>query len=67
MELKNPSAQEVALIFGCTPEQVRAQYLRNAKQLAEMAERAHVTGRKFNGFTEAELRQHAVASRARAQ
>lgn len=51
-----PNAERTARVFECTVEQAKAQMAKNAKGLAQMAERAASTGRKCNGYTEAELR-----------
>lgn len=50
--------QEIAKLFGCTPEQVRSGYARNAAQLAQMAIRAQRTG-TYRGFTAARLAEAA--------
>jgi hypothetical protein len=50
----------VAAFFGCTEDQARAAYARNAAQLAKMAAKAHATGRKVNGYTERELSERAM-------
>ena len=48
-------AKNIAKMFGCTEEQAKAQYARNAAQLAEMEAKAASTGRKVNGFTAQQL------------
>ena len=48
-------ADKVAALFGCTPEQARALYARNADQLQKMADKAHKTSRKVNGYTAQQL------------
>lgn len=58
-----PSNAQVARRFNVTPEQVRAQRLKNAAQLESMADAAAKTGRKVNGYTERELRMLATRSR----
>ena len=60
------NANIVAAFFGCTAEQARAQYARGAEVLDGMADKAARTGRKVNGYTEAELRAKAADQRARA-
>lgn len=54
------NAQMVAARFGCTVEQARRQYRRNADQLWEMRDRALETGKKVNGYTADQLRDMAV-------
>ena len=50
-----PSAERTAKTFGCTIEQAKRQFAKNAKGLREMADKAKRTGKKVNGYTEAEL------------
>ncbi len=61
-----PTTEQIASRFGCTPEQVRAQFARNAEGLAKMLARAESTGRKVNGYTADQLRQMVADTRARA-
>lgn len=44
-------AETVARLFGCTPEQVRAQWARNAAGAAKDLVTAQRTGRKVRGYT----------------
>lgn len=60
------NAEKIAARFNCTPEQVRAQYRRNAVQLAAMAERARKTGKRVNGYTADELDERARIARLNA-
>lgn len=60
------NAAMVAKMFGCTEEQARAQYMANAKQVVKMAEKARVTGKKVNGYTEAQLNADAFKLYAKA-
>jgi len=60
------TAKQVAAVFGCTEEQARAQFMRNAEQMTKMAEKARVTGKKVNGYTEKQLNQHAFDLYAKA-
>lgn len=64
--VRRPTTEEVAAMFKATPEQVRAQYAANAIQLKGMADKAALTGRKVNGYTEAQLRQLAAVAEANA-
>ena len=57
------NAKRAALMFGCTEEQARAQYAKNAEQLAGMAAKAHRTGRKVNGYAARELSKRAMRYR----
>jgi len=50
---------EIAARFKCTPEQLSAQYARNAADLRKLAEKAEKTGKKVRGYTAAE---HAAAA-----
>lgn len=59
VEMVKPVA-EIANVFGCTPEQVKAQMARNASSLQAMADKAVTTGRKVNGYTARQLEQHAA-------
>lgn len=47
--------EQIAKQFGCTSEQVRQQFARNARSLATMADKAKQRGRKVNGYTASEL------------
>jgi hypothetical protein len=58
---KMGDAQRAARIFGCSVEQAKALYRKNAEQLAQMAEKAEDTGGRYNGYTAAELREKAKA------
>jgi hypothetical protein len=57
---------EVAAIFNCPVENVRAQYLRNAAQLEAMAAKTEATGKPVNGYTAESLRKHAASAKAKA-
>lgn len=54
------SAARTARQFGCTVEQAKALLAKNAAGFSEMAERAKRKGGRFNGYSEAELRQSAA-------
>lgn len=47
--------EAMAQILGCTPEQVKAQLAKNAKQLRSMEAEAIEKGRKVNGYTASDL------------
>ena len=51
--------EQVAKFFGCTPEQVKAQFSRNAAELSNMADQAMLTGKPVSHYTEAQLRKMA--------
>jgi hypothetical protein len=51
--------EQVAKRFGCTVDQVKAQFARNAAELANMADQAMLTGKPVNHYTEAQLRKMA--------
>jgi hypothetical protein len=52
------TAQEIAAIFGCTPEPVRQQQAANAKQLSGLAERARkAPSGKLYGLTAQNLQE----------
>ena len=46
---------QIAQFFKCTPEQLAAQYARNAADLAKMGDKAAKSGKKVNGYTAAQL------------
>jgi hypothetical protein len=54
----------VAFRFGCTADQARALYRKNAEGLRQMQAKAARTGRKVGGYTAAELAQRADAMQA---
>ena len=54
------NANQVANRFGCTVEQARALYEKNAHQLHSMANKAKRTGRNVNNYTAAQLDQRAT-------
>lgn len=58
----HPEIIKTCRIFGCTPEQARAQYAANAKQLraGEAKARALPNGRKFRGATADEWAERAA-------
>lgn len=55
-----PNAERSAATFGVTVDQAKVMFRKNAFGLLEMAERAVKTGRKVNGYTEAQLRASAA-------
>ncbi len=50
---------QICKMFGCTREQLNAQYAKNADGLNSMREKAAKTGKKVNGYTEKQLAEHA--------
>ncbi len=54
-----PNAEKSAKVFGCTLEQARVMFRRNAYKLMEMHAKAMKTGKKVNGYTAEELEQSA--------
>lgn len=48
-------AAQKAKSLGCTVEQLKAQYARNAEDLRVMLGKANSTGKKVNGYTAAQL------------
>ena len=48
----HPHIERACRIFGCTPEQARAQYRRNARSLAALARLAERTGDHRHGTPE---------------
>lgn len=54
-----PNAARTAALAGCTIEQAKAGLAKNAKGFLEMAGRAARKGGRYNGYSEAELRQSA--------
>ena len=61
------NAEQVARLFGCTVEQAKALYAKNAAQLSSMARTSKATGRKVNNYTEATLRRLAEAAQQRSK
>jgi hypothetical protein len=64
--MTKPTPAQIAALFGCTPDQVRAQFTKNAAQLDSLASKASAKSKKVNGYTAAQLRQLADAARASA-
>lgn len=62
-----PDAARCAAAFGCTIEQAKRQLAKNADGLRRMAEKAESTGKKYNGYTAAELRASEAAYREASQ
>lgn len=58
------TAEQVAARFGCTPEQARAQFAANAKQLETLAARARAAGGKVRGHTASEWQAKAEEFKA---
>jgi hypothetical protein len=56
MEMKRTPAQ-LAVIFGCSEDQIGAQFSKNYNQLSEMHRKASATGRSQGGYTAEQLRQ----------
>lgn len=44
-----------AILYNCTPEQIKKQYRANLEGLQRMLKRAEDTGKRVNGYTEDEL------------
>lgn len=59
------SREQFAAKLGCTVDQVKALSASNAIELGEMAAQAEQTGRKVNGYTAEQLRQHEARARTR--
>ena len=54
-----PNAERAARLVGCTVEQAKRMFAKNAVGFSEMADKAARTGKKVNGYTEIELRTSA--------
>lgn len=52
--------EQICKLFGCTMEQLNAQYAANAKVLENMHKKAKKTGKKVNDYSETELKGHAA-------
>lgn len=63
MKTLPPSVDRCVSVFGCTPEQAKRLFAKNAAGLGEMANKAERTGRKVNGYTANELRTSEVQYR----
>ena len=57
------SPAQIAKFFKCTPEQLSAQYARNAFDLSKMADKASKTGKKVNGYTAVQLAEMSAKSK----
>lgn len=59
--MKKPflSKPELLKMFGGSMESLNQHYRDNAAQMRKMAEKAHATGKKVNGFSAAELEEKA--------
>ena len=51
MKIQILTIEETAKRFGCTIEQIKAQYAANAAQMEKMHAKAVATRKKVNGFT----------------
>lgn len=49
--------EEIAKAFGCTVEQVGAQFAKNYEGLRQMYEKACASGKRVNGYTSEQLLQ----------
>lgn len=45
----------MAKILGCTPDQIKTQLAKNARQLRGMQSKAIATGKKVNGYSASDL------------
>lgn len=63
--MQKPTIDQLAAIFKCTPDQVRAQFARNAEATQKDADKARATGKKIRKYTADELQGHADELRAR--
>lgn len=54
-----PNVERSARAFGCTVDQARVMFRKNAFKLMEMHEKAVRTGKKVNGYTAQELEDSA--------
>jgi hypothetical protein len=61
------TAEHIAKFFGCTIEQAKAQFAANALQLAAMQKKAIFTGKKVNGYTANQLKNHAESMAKKAK
>lgn len=59
--ISEPTVTEIAVKFGCTEEQVRAQFLRNAAKIRKEAARIRAGGKNPNDFDPAYLDERATA------
>jgi hypothetical protein len=49
--------EEIAKAFGCSVEQVGAQFVKNYNGLKQMYDKSCASGRRVNGYTSEQLRQ----------
>ena len=54
-----PDAIRSAKMFGCSVEQAKRLFAQNAQSMTQMANKAASTGKKVNGYSEADLRKSA--------
>lgn len=56
MTIPSLSKEQLCKMFGCTLEQLNAQYAANAGVLDKMHKKAKKTGKKVNDYTEQQLK-----------
>lgn len=66
MNLDRFNPRATAAVFNCTVSQLRKQYLQNAGQLKQMADKAEAAGGYCNGMSVQRLRAAAADATARA-
>lgn len=59
--------EQIASLFNCTPEQVRAQFDKNARQLLAMADKAKSSEGRVNNYTSTQLAKMAAVTHQRAR
>jgi hypothetical protein len=56
--MQTMTIEHLAARYGVSVERIRQQYRDNADGLGKMAAKAENTGKKVNGYTAAQLREH---------
>ena len=57
----------IAKMFGCTEDQVRSQFAKNAEQLRAMQAKANLCGKRVNGYTADEHARMAAECEAKSK
>ena len=63
-EANKPNAEVSAAVFGCTVQQAKRLFAKNADGFRAMAEKAERTGERVNGYSAEELRRSEAEYRA---
>ena len=64
--MQKPTIDQIAAMLKCTPDQVRAQFAKNAADTQADADKAAASGKKVRKYTAEQLAAQAADLRARA-